>query len=184
MGAIRKQNAYTIINHLNSVLIAENNMDNTSNIAKRIISKLSKFMREFKTKEDVDRTVIKCTSIQQGKLIVKFYEELGIANKFHLSGSTVGGYYGAIDGALRIFDRRVPSGYKRIRPRLMPKCIPKPKFPRVMLVSNNKKDWSKVIVIAKINKFEYKFIAAASAANTDTPSSSYHGWLYAKEINK
>ena len=159
-------------------------MDNTSNIAKRIISKLSKFMREFKTKEDVERTVIKCTSIQQGKLIVRFYEELGIINKNGLSGSTVGDYYGAINGVLRIFDRTVPSGYKRIRPRLVPKYVPKPKFPRAMWVSNNKKDWSKAIVIAKINKFEYKFIAAASAANTDTPSSSYHGWLYAKEINK
>ena len=159
-------------------------MDNTSNIAKRIISKLSKFMREFKTKEDVERTVIKCTSIQQGKLIVRFYEELGIANEFWLNGCTVGSYYGAINGVLRIFDRTVPSGYKRIRPRLMPRYIPKPKFPRVMWVSNNKKDWSKVMVIAKINKFEYKFIAAASAANTDTPSSSYHGWLYAREIKK
>ena len=155
-------------------------MDNTSNIAKRIISKLSKFMREFKTKEDVERTVIKCTSIQQGKLIVRFYEELGIINKYRLSGSTVGDYYGAIDGVLRIFDKRVPSGYKRIRPRLMPRHVPKPKFPRVMWVSNNKKDWSKAVVIAKINKFEYKFIAAA--AKPDTPSSSYHGWLYAKEI--
>ena len=182
MDAIHKQNAYIIINHLNSVLIVENNMDNTSNIAKRIISKLSKFMREFKTKEDVERTVIKCTSIQQGKLIVRFYEELGIINKYRLSGSTVGDYYGAIDGVLRIFDRRVPSGSRRIRPRLVPRHIPKPKFPRVMLVSNNKKDWSKAIVIAKINKFEYKFIAAA--AKPDTPSSSYHGWLYAKEINK
>ena len=44
------KNAYIIINHLNSVLTVENNMDNTSNIAKRIISKLSKFMREFKNK--------------------------------------------------------------------------------------------------------------------------------------
>ncbi len=184
MDAIHKQNAYIIINHLNSVLTAENNMDNTSNIAKRIISKLSKFMREFKTKEDVIGTFIKCTSIQQGKLIVRFYEELGIINKYRLRGSTVGDYYGAINGVLRIFDRTVPSGYKRIRPRLMPRYIPKLKFPRVMLVSNNKKNWSKVIVIAKINKFEYKFIAAASAANTDTPSSSYHGWLYAREIKK
>ena len=184
MDAIHKQNAYIIINHLNSALTAENNMDNTSNIAKRIISKLSKFMREFKTKEDVIGTVIKCTSKEQGELIIKFYEDLGVENDKTLSGNFIGVYYGpSLNGVIDMF-YDIPKGYKRIRPRLMPKHIPKPKFPRVMLVSNNKKNWSKVIVIAKINKFEYKFIAAASAANTDTPSSSYHGWLYAKEINK
>ena len=184
MGAIHKQNAYIIINHLNSVLIVENNMDNTSNIAKRIISKLSKFMREFKTKEDVIGTVIKCTSKEQGELIIKFYEDLGVENDKTLSGNFIGVYYGpSLNGVIDMF-YDIPKGYKRIRPRLMPRHIPKPKFPRVMLVSNNKKNWSKVIVIAKINKFEYKFIAAASAANTDTPSSSYHGWLYAREIKK
>lgn len=182
MDAIHKQNAYIIINHLDSVLTAENNMDNTSNIAKRIISKLSKFMREFKTREDVIGTVIKCTSREQGKLIIKFYEDLGIVNDETLSGNFIGVYYGSsLNGVIDMF-YNIPKGYKRIRPRLMPRHIPKPKFPRVMLVSNNKKNWSKVIVIAKINKFEYKFIAAA--AKPDTPSSSYHGWLYAKEINK
>ena len=159
-------------------------MDNTSNIAKRIISKLSKFMREFKTKEDVIGTVIKCTSKEQGELIIKFYEDLGVENDKTLSGNFIGVYYGpSLTGVIDMF-YNIPEGYKRIRPRLMPKHIPKPKFPRVMLVSNNKKNWSKAIVIAKINKFEYKFIAAASAANTDTPSSSYHGWLYAREIKK
>ena len=184
MDAIRKQNAYIITNHLDSVLIAENNMDNTSNIAKRIISKLSKFMREFKTKEDVIGTVIKCTSKEQGELIIKFYEDLGVENDKTLSGNFIGVCYGpSLTGVIDMF-YNIPEGYKRIRPRLMPRHIPKPKFPRVMWVSNNKKDWSKAVVIAKINKFEYKFIAAASAANTDTPSSSYHGWLYAREIKK
>ena len=184
MGAIHKQNAYIITNHLDSVLIAGNNTDNTSNIAKRTTSKLSKFMREFKTKEDIIGTVIKCTSREQGKLIIKFYEDLGIVNDETLSGNAIGVYYGpSLSGLIDMF-YDIPEGYKRLRPRLVPKHIPKPKFPRVMLVSNNKKDWSKVIVIAKINKFEYKFIAAASAANTDTPSSSYHGWLYAREIKK
>ena len=141
-------------------------------------------MREFKTKEDVIGTVIKCTSKEQGELIIKFYEDLGVENDKTLGGNFIGVYYGpSLNGAIDMF-YDIPKGYKRIRPRLMPKHMPKPKFPRVMLVSNNKKNWSKVIVVAKINKFEYKFIAAASAANTDTPSSSYHGWLYAKEINK
>lgn len=182
MDAIHKQNAYIIINHLNSVLIAGNNTDSTSNIAKRTTSKLSKFMREFKTKEDVDRTVIKCTSIRQGKLIVKFYEELGIANEFWLNGCTVGSYYGAINGVLRMFPRIVPSGCRRIRPRLVPKYIPKPKFPRVMWVSNGGIIWEKAVVIAKINKFERKYIA--SIDKPDKIDAKYHGFKYAKEINK
>lgn len=141
-------------------------------------------MREFKTKEDVIGTVIKCTSKEQGELIIKFYEDLGVENDKTLSGNFIGVYYGpSLNGVIDMF-YNMPKGYKRIRPRLMPRHVPKPKFPRIMLVSNNKKDWSKVMVIAKINKFEYKFIAAASAANTDTPSSSYHGWLYAREIKK
>ena len=37
-------------------------------------------MREFRTKEDVIGTVIKCTSREQGKLIIKFYEDLGVEN--------------------------------------------------------------------------------------------------------
>ena len=157
-------------------------MGNTGSIAKKIVSKLSKFMREFKTRKDVIGTVIKCTSVKQGKLIIKFYEDLGIENDETLSGNSVGVYYGpALTGVIDMF-YDVPEGYKRIRPRLVPKHVPKLKFPRVMWVSNNKKNWSKAIVIAKINKFEYKFIAAA--AKPDTPSSSYHGWLYAKEINK
>lgn len=164
-------------------------MDNTSNIAKRIISKLSKFMREFKTKEDVERTVIKCTSIQQGKLIVRFYEELGTINKNGLSESTVGDYYGAIDGVLRIFDRTVPSGFRRIRPRLVPRYIPKPKFPRVMWVSDSKEIWTKAVVIAKINKFERKYIASTLTDDLGQPkvdrmNSVYSGYRYAKEINK
>lgn len=182
MGAIRKQNAYIITNHLDSVLIAENNMDNTSNIAKRIISKLSKFMREFKTKEDVIGTVIKCTSEEQGKLIIKFYEDLGIVNEETLIGNSIGVYYGpSLTGAIDIF-YNIPEGYKRIRPRLMPRHIPKPKFPRVMWVSDYKEIWVKAVVIAKVSKFERKYIA--SEFKVDESDTIYRGWKYAKEINK
>ena len=182
MDAIHKQNAYIIINHLNSALIAGNSTDNTSNIAKRTTSKLSKFMREFKTKEDVIATVIKCTSREQGKLIIKFYEDLGIENDETLSGNSIGVYYGpSLTGVIDIF-YDIPKGYKRIRPRLMPKHIPKPKFPRVMWVSDSKEIWIKAVVIAKVNKFERKYIAAMNGV--DESDTKYHGFRYAKEINK
>ena len=189
MDAIHKQNAYIITNHLDSVLIAENNMDNTSNIAKRIISKLSKFMREFKTKEDVIGTLIKCTSKEQGELIIKFYEDLGIVNDETLSGNSIGVYYGpALTGVIDMF-YDIPKGYKRIRPRLMPRYIPKPKFPRVMWVSDSKEIWTKAVVIAKINKFERKYIASTLTDDLGQPkvdrmNSVYSGYRYAKEINK
>lgn len=180
MGAIHKQNAYIITNHLDSVLIAENNMDDTSNIAKRIVSKLSKFMREFKTKKDVIGTVIKCTSVKQGKLIIKFYEDLGIENDETLSGNSIGVYYGpALTGVIDMF-YDIPTGYKRIRPRLVPKYVPKPKFPRVMWVSNGGTIWTKAVVIAKINKFERKYIA--SIDKPDRIDAKYYGFKYAKEI--
>ena len=157
-------------------------MDNTSNIAKRIISKLSKFMREFKTKEDVIGTVIKCTSEEQGKLIIKFYEDLGIINNETLKGNSIGVYYGpSLTETIGTF-YNIPKGYKRIRPRLMPRHIPKPKFPRVMWVSDSKEIWTKAVVIAKINKFERKYIAAMNGV--DELDTKYHGFRYAKEINK
>ena len=181
MDAIHKQNAYIITNHLDSVLTAENNMDNTSNIAKKIISKLSKFMREFKTKEDVERTVIKCTSREQGKLIIKFYEDLGIENDETLSGNAIGVYYGpALTGVIDTF-HDIPTGYKRIRPRLMPRYIPKPKFPRAMWVSDSKEIWTKAMVVAKINKFERKYIASILTDDLGRPkvdrmNAIYHGY--------
>ena len=155
-------------------------MDNTGSIAKTITSKLSKFMKKFKTKEDVDKTVIKCTSMRQGGLIIKFYEELGIANKYYLDGCTVGSYYGAINGVLRVFDKAVPSGFSRIRPRLVPKYVPKLKFPRTMWVSNGGTIWTKAVVIARINKFERKYIA--SIDTPDRIDARYYGFKYAKEI--
>lgn len=155
-------------------------MDNTSNIAKRIISKLSKFMREFKTKEDVIGTVIKCTSKEQGKLIIKFYEDLGIVNDETLRGNAIGVYYGpSLSGFIDTF-YNIPKGYKRIRPRLMPKHIPKPKFPRVMWVSNNRVTWIKATVIARINKFDRKYICTTS--KVDEHNTMYTGFMYAREI--
>ena len=182
MDAIHKQNAYIIINHLNSVLIAGNNTDNTSNIAKRTTSKLSKFMREFKTKEDVIGTFIKCTSIKQGELIIKFYEGLGVRNTASLKGSGIGMYYGTSDGAIIEVEYKIPRMYKRIRPRLVPKHIPKQRFPRTMWVSDSKEIWTKAVVVAKINKFERKYIAAMNGV--DESDTKYHGFRYAKEINK
>ena len=182
MGAIHKQNAYIITNHLDSVLIAENNMDDTSNIAKRIVSKLSKFMKEFKTKEDVIGTFIKCTSEKQGALIIAFYEKLGVENKAKRIGNSVGSYYGTVDGKhIQVcYNNILPERSRRIRPRIVPRHISKPKFPRVMWVSNGGIIWTKAVVIAKINKFERKYIA--SIDKPDRIDAKYYGFKYAKEI--
>ena len=181
MDAIHRQNAYTIINHSSSVLTAESNTDNINNIAKETINKLSKFMREFKTKEDVIGTVIKCTSVKQGKLIIKFYEGLGIKNDKNLSGDSIGSYYGSSsNGVINMF-HVVPAEYKRIRPRLVPRHIAKPKFPRAMWVSNNKAVWIKATVIARISKFDRKYICTTS--KVDEHNTMYTGFMYAKEIN-
>lgn len=182
MDVIHKQNAYIIINHLNSALIAENNTDNTSNIAKRTTSKLSKFMREFKTKEDIIGTFIKCTSKRQGALIIKFYEGLGVRNASSLNGSAIGVYYGTSDGAIIEAKSEIPRMYKRIRPRLVSKYVPKQRFPRAMWVSDSKEIWTKAVVVAKINKFERKYIAAMNGV--DELDTKYHGFRYAKEIDK
>ena len=181
MDAIHRQNAYIIISHSNSVLIAESNTDNTNSIAKETINKLSKFMREFKKKEDVIGTVIKCTSVKQGRLIIKFYEALGIENDGTLMGNSVGIYYGpASTGVIDTF-HDIPKGYKRIRPRLVPKYVPKAKFPRIMWVSNNKVIWIKATVIARISKFDRKYICTTS--KVDEHNTMYTGFMYAKEIN-
>lgn len=182
MDAIHKQNAYIIINHLNSALIAENNTDNTSNIARRTTSKLSKFMREFKTKEDVIGTVIKSTSVKQGALIIGFYEKLGVPNKLKYNGDSKDVYYGTRTGCTIEMFYSMPEGYKRIRPRLVPKYVPKQRFPRTMWVSDSKEIWTKAVVVAKINKFERKYIAAMNGV--DELDTKYHGFRYAKEINK
>ena len=182
MDVIHRQNAYIIINHLNSVLIAGGNTDNTSNIARRTTSKLSKFMREFKTKEDIIGTFIKCTSKNQGALIIKFYEDLGVPNAAGLKGSIIGGYYGTPDGVMIEAEYKIPSMCTRIRPRLVPKYVPKQRFPRAMWVSDSKEIWIKAVVIAKINKFERKYIAAMNGV--DESDTKYHGFRYAKEINK
>ena len=180
MDVIRRQNAYIIISHSSSVLIAESNMDNTRSIAKETINKLSKFMREFKTKKDIIKTVIKCTSEKQGKLIIKFYEDLGIENDGTLSGNSIGSYYGpSLSGVIDIFCA-IPAGYKHIRPRLVSKYVPKPKFPRVMWVSNNRVTWVKATVIAKINKFDRKYICTTS--KVDEHNTMYTGFMYAREI--
>ena len=155
-------------------------MDNTNSIAKETINKLSKFMREFKTKEDIIGTVIKCTSAKQGKLIIKFYEDLGAKNDKDLSGDSIGSYYGLSSrGVINVF-YIIPAGYKHIRPRLVPKYVPKPKFPRVMWVSNNKVIWIKATVIAKVNKFDRKYICTTS--KVDEHNTMYTGFMYAREI--
>lgn len=146
-------------------------------------------MREFKTKEDVIGTVIKSTSVKQGALIIGFYEKLGVPNKLKYNGDSKDVYYGTRTGYLIEMFYSMPEGYKRIRPRLVPKHVPKQRFPRTMWVSDSKEIWTKAVVIAKINKFERKYIASTLTDDLGQPkvdrmNSVYSGYRYAKEINK
>lgn len=119
------------------------------------------------TKETLIGTCIKINNMSHGKRILAFYASFGIDTNGFLSSipKVKGQYYGVFQN--KVLYGTTPIGMNVIK---LP-ANPRRKFPREMMVSDDKRNWTRKEIIGKI-KHENPFIAKGIQT-----------WRYAKEID-
>ena len=129
------------------------------------------------TKENTGKTYITCRSARAYTKAIEFYESFGhkimTGLTKHYPAKKVFCYviaYGRIYSSS--YETGVISECKEINPFFKPRR----KFPREMMVSDDKTHWNKKIVITRLKNEEYAYIVAGISSQT------YSGWKYAKEI--
>jgi hypothetical protein len=128
------------------------------------------------TKETLLSTCIVVTSKKQGEKALKFYESFGF--KTLSINLEIGRFI-----RVAAYDDSIVSVYPRQHRKTIIKLPVKPrrKFPREMMVSNDKKEWHRHIVFAKA-KSEFPYISKANNFDGDEIFPMYWGSKYAKEI--
>jgi len=123
---------------------------------------------------DVSQICILCTkSIADGR-IGKFFSDRGVIRTY--TGEAIGEYYFS-DGRTIIVSRKKPEFRQLINPWKKRRR----KFPREMMVSDNKIDWRRRTVIARA-KTNWPFIAIKLGFSAEDNFIECRSWKYAKEI--
>jgi len=129
------------------------------------------------TKETLINTYILCTNAKQGDKVAKFYESFGFVLLPHCEkikkGSLIGVNSISASGATANYF--VSENLLKFADRIKLPSTPHRKFPREMMVSQNKIEWFRKEVFGKI-KYEYPYV---------TKGIHWHlfgAWKYAKEI--
>lgn len=119
----------------------------------------------------IDEVYILCTKTISDGRIGKFFSDRGILKTYY-SGITVGLYYHS-DGVSIYPTTYIPKGKTRINPWKKARR----KFPREMMVSNDREMWKRAKVFGKLSSTPKPYL-------TCSPSGyNYKGWKYAKEID-
>ena len=128
-----------------------------------------------KLEEIMNNKVIKVLDLEHGKKVIEFWKQY--CNTKALRGDNVCSYYGVINGR---FDFWMIGEVRRYNAEIIE--LPEEKnYPRVMLVSFDKKNWSKrVVFMEKCGGFlAWEFAETLEEAEKIVTTSF---WKYAKEI--
>ena len=131
------------------------------------------------SKETLRNTCIFVKSDAHAKKVIRFYESHGFQNKI-TQIPKIGWYIAAVDftkqNGIPLADVICYTSFKKLNEIKLPVRLRR-KFPRVMMVSNDKETWLKRTVFAKLNnKYRPYIICSPSGSN-------YKGFQYAKEID-
>ena len=124
----------------------------------------------------MNNKVIKVLNIEHGAKVIEFFKQY--CNTGKLIGDNIGAYYGTIGGEFDFWgiDKVREANAEIIE-------LPKEKtYPRVMLVSNNNKDWSnrRVVFMEKCGGF-LAWVDAETIEDAETEKDAC-SWNYAKEL--
>lgn len=131
------------------------------------------------TKKELTNTCILVKSNAHAKKVIKFYESYGFQNKI-TQIPKIGWYISAVDfisqhdilfADVICYTIDYPPPRKLIEIKLHSK--PRRKFPREMMISNNKTHWRQLKVFGKVQ----------SQWLTESGYQKYIAWNYAKEID-
>ncbi len=125
-------------------------------------------------KLNIEQVYIKSTKTISDGRIAEFFQSMGIEIQ-GLRGDNPNGYYFSERGGL-IFSFFLPKNRVRINPWKRSYR----KFPRLMMVSDNKIIWNKRMVYGKLQNHNYPFVAKES----EPAKYTFEGWKYAKEIKE
>ena len=128
-----------------------------------------------KLEEIMNNKVIKVLDIEHGKKVIKFFKQY--CDTGALRGDDIGSYYGVINGE---FDSWAADEVRRYNAEIIE--LPEEKtYPRVMLVSDDKKNWGKrVVFMEKCGGFLAWAFAETLEETEKSTSATF--WKYAKEI--
>ena len=123
----------------------------------------------------MNNKVIKVLDMEHGKKVIEFFKQY--CDTGVLRGDTIGGYYGVINGS---FDFWTFDEVKNYNAEIIE--LPEEKtYPRVMLVSHDKKDWTKrVVFMEKCGGF-MAWVLAKNLEEAENET-NIRFWEYAKEI--
>ena len=123
----------------------------------------------------MNNKVIKVLDEKHGKKVIKFWKQY--CDTVALRGDNVGSYYGVINGE---FDSWAADEIRKYNPEIIE--LPEERaYPRVMLVSDDKRTWGKrVVFMEKCGGFlAWAFAETLEEAEKSTSTTF---WKYAKEI--
>lgn len=127
-------------------------------------------------KKIMDNTVIKVLDREHGKKVIKFFKQY--CDTGELDGTDIGIYYGIINGE---FDRWTTEEVIKHNAEIME--LPQAKtYPRVMLVSDDNKNWDnqRVVFMEKCGGY-LAWCAAETLEDAEKEIGTYF-WKYAKDI--
>ncbi len=124
----------------------------------------------------IDEVYILCTkNIADGR-IIKFFKDRGIINKAKWSGTMINGRYHS-DGKILLYST---ESEKVNKTKINPWKRSYRKFPREMIVSDDKVNWRRTIVRGTIKSVYGTYI---SEVKTYAGKAVFSVWKYAKEID-
>ena len=123
----------------------------------------------------MDNKVIKVLDREHGKRVIEFFKQYCYTGE--LAGTNVGSYYGIIKGD---FDIWSVNEIARAKADII-KLPEEKSYPRVMLVSDDKKDWNKGVVFMEKCGFFLTWGCAKTLEEAEKEICALF-WNYAKEI--
>jgi hypothetical protein len=122
-------------------------------------------------KLNIEQVCILCTKSIADERIAKFFQSRGAYSQY--IGDAIDHYYYVHNGVVT-FQKTKPKGKIRINPWKRSYR----KFPRLMMVSDDQKFWTKRMVYGKLQDHDYPFIISEQSEYM------FEGWRYAKEIKE
>jgi hypothetical protein len=129
------------------------------------------------TKETLENTCILITSKCQGNKTLEFYKSFGFKHRNTEYPLEKGIYLYVKNGAIFPLFGIYKTAKINSNTIIKLPSIPRRKFPREMMVSDDNINWHKNEVVAKLNKQEYAYLTTGGLKKQ-----TFIGWKYAKEI--
>ena len=123
----------------------------------------------------MNNKVIKVLDIEHGKKVIEFWKQY--CDTGELEGTSIGIYYGIVNGE---FDRWTTYEVEKNNAEII-ELPEEKKYPRVMMVSDDKKKWKKRVIFMEKCGWFLAWDKAETLEDAKKAKDTCH-WRYAKEL--